>query len=224
MYKIEYTFTKASDGNMAYHVSDKKENVDKNRAKLAKKCNFNIKDLVYMNQTHGDNIIVVNKKSPNLIDNCDALITKEKNLTLMVMVADCIPILFMDKNKGVIAAVHAGRNSTFLNIAQKTVLKMIKKFNYSKDDIKVIFGPSIQQCCYEVSQELENIVNYSFGKEFSKNRFIDLQGINKKQLNSIGIFNISIFNICTKCSNEDYFSYRKNPNCGRFVGIITIKN
>lgn len=223
MHKIEYSFTKASDGNMAYHVFDKKKSVDKNRINLSKKYNFDINNLIYMNQTHGDNIIIVDKNSPNLIDNCDAIITKEKNLTLMVMVADCIPMLLMDKSKGVIAAVHAGRNSTFLNIAQKTVIKMIEKFHCSKENIEVVLGASIQKCCYEVSKELENIVNYSFGEEFSKNGFIDLQGINKKQLNDIGIFNISISNICTKCSNDDYFSYRKDPKCGRFAGIITIK-
>jgi copper oxidase (laccase) domain-containing protein len=59
-----------------------------------------------------------------------------------------------DEIQGVIAAVHAGRNSTFLKIAQITANKMINEFNCNVDNMKVIMGPSIHKCCYEVSDEL----------------------------------------------------------------------
>lgn len=221
MNNIIYDFTTIDDGNLAYHVPDTKENVDKNRKKLATKYDFDLHNLIYMNQVHGNNIEIVNKDSSRLIDNCDGIITNDKNLTLMVMVADCIPILFLDKTKGVIAAVHAGRNSTFGRIAELTALKMISEFNCKSPDIEVVLGPSIQKCCYEVSLDLAKIVEESFGKDFVKGRMIDLQGINKKLLNDLGITNISISNICTKCSQKNYFSYRKDNECGRFVGIIT---
>jgi YfiH family protein len=221
MNNIKYNFTTIADGNLAYHVSDTKENVDKNREKLANKYDFSIDNLIYMNQVHGNNVEIVTKDSSRLIANCDGIITNEKNLSLMVMVADCIPILFFDKTKGVIAAVHAGRNSTFERIAEITALKMMKEFDCEVDDIEVILGPSIQKCCYEVSLELAKIVEESFGKEFVQGRLIDLQSINKKLLNNLGITNISISNICTKCSQKNHFSYRKDKNCGRFAGIIT---
>lgn len=223
MSKIIYNFTTNKDGNLAYHVNDIKQNVDKNRLIMAKKYDFDLNKLFYMNQVHGNNVVIVDENSPRLIDNCDGLITKEKNLTLMVMVADCIPILFMDKIKGVIAAVHAGRNSTFQKIAQVTALKMIEQLGCKAENIEVILGPSIQKCCYEVNTQMAQIVETSFGKEFTNGRLIDLQGINKKLLNNIGIKNISISKICTKCSEEEFFSYRIDKTCGRFAGIITIK-
>lgn len=222
MNNIFYTFTENQDGNLAYHVNDEKTNVDLNRKNLASKYNFDLNNLVYMNQVHGNNVEIVDKNSPRLIDNCDGIITKEKNLILMVMVADCIPIIFFDKSKGVIAAVHAGRNSTFLKISQITVNKMIKEFSCNVKDIEVILGPSIQKCCYEVSQELCDIVEKSFGIKFIKNRFIDLQGINKMLLEELGVKNITISNICTKCQGDEYFSFRKNNNCGRFAGLVSI--
>ncbi len=223
---INHFFTTASDGNIAYHVNDIKDNVTKNRNKLESKYNINIKKLKFMNQTHGNNIKIVNHDSNECIDDCDAIITNEIDLPLMVMVADCIPILIYDEKKQVVAAVHAGRNSTFLKIVSKTVLTMIDKFNCSAEDIKVNLGPSIQKCCYEVSTELAKIVRNSFGEEFVKNRLIDLQGINKKLLLDLGVKeeNIEISTTCTKCSNKDYFSYRLNNKCGRFSGIITINN
>ncbi len=222
MNNIFSTFTDIYDGNLAYHVNDKKEDVDDNRKELAIKYDFDIKNLFYMNQVHGNNVEIITKNSPRLIDNCDGIITNEKNLTLMVMVADCIPILFLDKVNGVIAAVHAGRNSTFQKIVEITAVRMIKEFNCKASNIEVVFGPSIQKCCYEVDNDLVEIVKKSFGNEFVNGRYIDLQAINKMLLEKVGIVNITISNICTKCSNKAFFSYRKNKNCGRFTGLVTI--
>lgn len=220
--RVFYTFTDENDGNLAFHVEDNEINVIKNRKNLALKLGYNYEDLVYMNQIHSSNIIVVDENSPKLVDNCDSIITRSKNLPLMVMVADCIPILFFDEKKGVIAAVHAGRNSTFQRIAEITAKKMIDNFHCNPSDIKVVMGASIQKCCYEVNDELLKIVETSFGKEFCIGNNIDLQGINKMLLQNIGIDDIQISPICTKCSNEPYYSFRQNPKTGRFAGIISL--
>ena len=222
--RVFYTFTDENDGNLAFHVEDNEINVIKNRKNLALKLGYNYEDLVYMNQIHSANIIVVDENSPKLVDNCDSIITRSKNLPLMVMVADCIPILMFDDKQGIIAAIHAGRNSTFLEISKKTAEVFIEKFSSNPEDIRVILGASIQKCCYEVSDELSKIVENSFGKEFVENNYIDLQGINKKQLNDLGIKNIEISNICTKCGDKSYFSYRKDKKTGRFAGIIILKD
>ena len=222
--RVFYSFTDKNDGNLAFHVEDNEINVIKNRKNLALKLGYNYEDLVYMNQIHSANIIVVDENSPKLVDNCDSIITRSKNLPLMVMVADCIPILMFDDKQGIIAAIHAGRNSTFLEISKKTAEVFIEKFSSNPEDINVVFGASIQKCCYEVSDELSKIVENSFGKEFVENNYIDLQGINKKQLNDLGIKNIEISNICTKCGDKSYFSYRKDKKTGRFAGIIILKD
>ena len=222
--RVFYTFTDKNDSNLAFHVEDNEINVIKNRKNLALKLGYNYEDLVYMNQIHSANIIVVDENSPKLVDNCDSIITRSKNLPLMVMVADCIPILMFDDKQGIIAAIHAGRNSTFLEISKKTAEIFIEKFSSNPEDINVVFGASIQKCCYEVSEDLSKIVENSFGKEFVENNYIDLQGINKKQLNDLGIKNIEISNICTKCGDKSYFSYRKDKKTGRFAGIIILKD
>ena len=224
MNQVKYYFSTTEDGNLSYLVDDLKQNVDKNRQTVANIMEYKNEDLVYMNQVHGNNVQIVDINSPKIIENCDGIITKEKNLPLMVMVADCIPILFFDEIQGVIAAVHAGRNSTFLKIAQITANKMINELGCNANNIKVIFGPSIHSCCYEVSDELLNIVKTSFGEKFCIGKNIDLPGINIKLLEEVGIRHINVSNICTKCSNEPFFSFRKNPKTGRFAGIISLSN
>ena len=43
-------------------------------------------------------------------------------------------------------------------------------------------------------------------------------------LERLGIKKIEINSICTKCSNEPYFSFRKDNKTGRFAGVINIVN
>jgi len=102
---------------------------------------------------------------------------------------------------------------------------MIEKFDSKVENIKVTLGPSIQKCCYEVSNELAKITANNFGNNIIENRNINLQKINQNQLLKIGIKkeNITISTICTKCSNEPYFSYRKDKDCGRFAGLLMLR-
>jgi len=217
------TFTTTADENLAYHVTQNKTQVHNARKALSNKHNFDINNLKYMNQIHGNDVQIVSKDT-NLYE-CDAIVTNLKNTPLMVMVADCIPIIFYDETSSVIAVAHAGRNGTFLNISSNVINSMCENFSCEAKNIKVELGASIQKCCYEVSQDMANIVKQNFGTNFVQNRNIDLQGINKMQLINCGIKeqNITISNICTKCSNEPYFSYRKDSSCGRFAGIIMLK-
>lgn len=217
------TFTTIDDGNIAYHVTDDSASVDKAREQLAKKYSFEPNQLKSMEQIHSNIVKIVDDKT-NLYK-CDGLITNLPNTPLLVMVADCIPILFYDEIQNVIGVVHAGRNGTYQEIASNMSQMMVNDFGCKAFNIKAIMGPSIQKCCYEVSQELANIAKVNFGEDVVDGRFIDLQLINKKQLLQNGLLeeNITISKTCTKCSNENYFSYRKDPQCGRFGGLIILR-
>ena len=210
--------------NLALHVGDNPINVLKNRSLLARENGFYIDNLIFMEQSHGDNIQVIKDSSINHIKNCDSLITDVKNIPLMVMVADCIPILLYDPVKNVISVVHSGRNGSFKEIVKKTVLKMVEEFGVDASDILVYFGPSINKCCYEIGKEIADIVKKSYIERRGSKLYLDLQSMNKDQLLSVGVSkdNIEISSTCT-CCNKDYFSYRREGVTGRFVGILWIK-
>jgi YfiH family protein len=220
--KLLAFFTDKHDHNIAYHVTDNTSQVDLARIKLAEKYNFDLDNLHYMDQIHSNKVNEIsNTCNPQ---SCDALITDKPNTPLMVMVADCIPILFYDPVQKVIGAAHAGRIGTFEKIVVNTVKKMEKRYRSLPKDIQVILGPSIQKCCYEVNAQMAQFVKETFGENFVKNRNIDLQGINTMLLlqNGIQKENITISKICTKCSDKPYFSYRNDPKCGRFAGVIML--
>lgn len=220
--KVKYYFSTKEDKNLAYHVQDKKQNVDKARNNLSIKLKYDSKKLKFMDQVHGNEVQIVNET--HSVYKCDAIVTDQLDTPLMVMVADCIPILFFDEEKNCIAAAHAGRNGVYLNIVFNVLQVMKQEFSCNSENIKVVLGPSIQKCCYEVSKELADIAIKSFGKQYENNRYIDLQGIVQQQLLDVGIArkNIETSEICTKCGSSKYFSYRKDKLCGRFAGIITL--
>ncbi len=207
--------------NLALHVKDSPKDVLENRTIISEKHNFLIENLIYMEQTHSSNIAVIKDASINRIENCDALITNVKNIPLMVMVADCIPILLYDPIKEVIAVVHAGRNGTFNEIAKKTVLKMASEFKCEASDILVYLGASIHKCCYEVGEEIARLVDDKYKKIRDEKWYLDLHSMNVDQLRSVGIKEIEISSICT-CCDEDYFSYRREGITGRFAGILKL--
>jgi len=159
---------------------------------------------------------------------CDALITNKTETPLMVMVADCSPILFFDDVKKVIAVAHAGRQGTFLNIVHNVLESFVKDFNSNVENINVSIGASIGVCCYEVGSEINREAE-KLGLEYAMEKregkfYLNISKILKKQLLNVGIKeeNIEISKECSCCKNKKYFSYRADGVTGRFAGVIKL--
>ena len=205
--------------NLALHVGDRREDVLRNRTHLSRAIGD--VPIVWMEQVHGDLIRLVAKTEAATFPACDALVTDLSGVALAVMTADCVPLLLYDTVRHVIAAVHAGRNSTFLKIAPKTVRTMQERFGCEAADIHALMGPSIGPCCYEIGEDLATIVEKSFGPHYMNGRYLDLRRLNAEMLEDVGVKarNIEISAICTACS-PNYYSYRKEGKTGRFAGLI----
>ena len=209
--------------NLALHVEDNPKDVLQNRTILTKKHNLILQNLIYMEQTHSANIAIIKDSSQNRIENCDGLITDVKNIPLMVMVADCIPILFYEPKKQVIAVAHAGRNGTFNHIAKKTIVKMIEEFDCETKDILVYLGASIHECCYEVGEKIAKLVDEKYITNKDERYYLDMHSINVDQLVEVGVLkeHIEVDVTCT-CCDGDYFSYRREGKTGRFAGVLKL--
>jgi len=223
-------FTTKNSGNLAFHVGDDKIKVIQNHEELAKELGYSMESLVHMKQLHKTEVQVIND-SHNFYTppRCDALITNKRNTPLMVMVADCSPILFYDAKKEVIAVAHAGRAGAFGNIISSTLKSFRQNFNSKPEDIFVSVGVSIKSCCYKVGEEIveeakELNLEYAIIKG-DNSYFLDISAILKKQLKNENIpqNNIEFSDECNCCNDDKYFSYRAQKNTGRFAGIINLK-
>ncbi|MBN2815285.1 MAG: peptidoglycan editing factor PgeF [Campylobacterales bacterium] len=224
-------FTSKEDGNLAFHVEDSEGNVIKNHKLLANRLHYEYTKLIHMKQIHS-NLTHTITEYDNFFTppTCDALITNIPKKPLMVMVADCAPILFYDPKRSVIAVAHAGRAGAFSNIIQNVVNSFIKEYQSSPQDIYVSVGTMIHECCYEVGQEIvleAKELGYSYAITKKESRyFLNIPKILKDQLKNAGIKedNSEFSSYCSACSTNTHYSYRAEGNTGRFAGVIMLKD
>jgi YfiH family protein len=149
----------------------------------------------------------------------DALITSNPNLALVVMVADCIPLLL--RSEKLVAAVHVGRAGLINSIALKTVAKMRE---IGAVQISGSIGPAICGSCYEVPQELHDQVSAAHPLASSKTRVgtpaLDLPRALVAALAAVDV-PVEISAGCT-LEDDDYFSFRRSKVTGRQAGVIRL--
>lgn len=209
---------------------DLKNEVEENKKLLARGLNIPFENIIIPNQTHSNNVAIVNGNLLNL-ENTDALITNQPNIALVLNFADCVPIIFVDKIKRVVAAAHAGWRGTAAKIAVKTLGKMIKEFSCNPEDITVLIGPAIGKCCFEVNEDVREQIISTLTIESQKlvydKMMVDLKLVNKFQILeselASGLKKIDVCEDCTCCQNELFFSYRKeNGNTARHSAVVMV--
>ncbi len=181
---------------------------------------LNMEDTVWVRsrQIHKDNILVIDKKpaADLVLDGYDAFVTDIPDICLITAHADCIPVQLYDPEAKVIAAVHAGWRGTALGIAAKTA--EIMKQRYGCTDIRGFIGPGISKCCFETDIDVPQTMRdafkwadeYIFDGKTEGKFYVDLKGINKRQLEEAGVTDIAASDICT-CCNDEFCSHRRNP-------------
>jgi YfiH family protein len=222
--------------NLGLHTADNPDHVLANRSILARVTGIPKDKFLYASQVHSGDVKIIDKTSLQngiLSQNprTDATITSIPGICLMVMVADCVPVILFDPAKRVSAVIHAGWRGTVKHIVSNTIRAMVEHFNCDPANILAGIGPSIGPCCYEVGEDVRAFVEESFGtsdgylipgKHTSKPHF-DLWYANHKQLTDKGVKpeNIETSKLCTACNSETFFSSRASAGItGRFAAGI----
>ncbi len=185
------------------------------------------KESIYLPvQKHTDKIVLLESSREAGI--ADAVVTKEAGVLIGVQVADCVPVLIYETEKGIIAAVHAGWRGTAAGILKKTLLMIMERFVCGPDGFQVAIGPSIKGCSYSVDHEVNDAVKRAtgWGNYYSKKGekyLLDLPSANKYQALSLGIPepNIWVSDECTYCNPDRFYSYRyAGGSTGRQAAFI----
>lgn len=189
-------------------------------ANKAVRAALDMEDIIWVRsrQVHKDCILVIDQKPETdlILDGYDAFVTDVPGVCLITAHADCIPVQLYDPDRKVIAAVHAGWRGTALGIAAKTAELM--KTRYGCGNIRGYIGPGISECCFETDADVPEAMREAFNwadEYISEGRaagkfYVDLKGVNKRQLEEAGVRNIEVSDICT-CCNENFCSHRRNP-------------
>ncbi|MDY3973659.1 peptidoglycan editing factor PgeF [uncultured Veillonella sp.] len=148
--------------NLGLHVDDQVQAVVENRRRLAKHLRVRLEELTCAKQVHGISIAQVTEFNrgygstslQQAIPDSDAMITNLPKTPLLLLVADCVPVLFYDVRYHAIAVVHAGWRGAIGHLPALTLDAMAEAYGTSAADCYAYLGPSIQADSFEVSETL----------------------------------------------------------------------
>jgi YfiH family protein len=210
--------------NLGDHVGDDPAVVAENRSRLAGALGLDAGALVLMNQVHGREVTVVDGplrpgEAPPV---ADALVTREPGLGLVVLVADCVPVLLAARRSDVVGVVHAGRRGVENGVVAAAVAAMTE-LGARPDRTVAVVGPAVCGRCYEVPGEMaEQVVAVepaTRATSRSGRPALDLRAGVVAQLLAAGVETVDTDPWCTAESTELY-SHRRDGVTGRFAGVV----
>lgn len=180
--------------------------------------------LVLAEQVHGNKISQVKKSDLGQKKaGVDGLVSNVGKVKIAVRTADCLPVLFYEPKRKIVAAVHAGWQGTLKEISQK-MINHIKKLNGKPEETLAVFGPHICSSCYDISPERAKLFKRGV-KKINGQFHLDLKDLNYQQLMAAGLKkeNIEILPYCTSCQNELFYSFRKKDRDQMMFAVIGLR-
>jgi YfiH family protein len=224
--------------NLGFHVGDRGEDVLTNRRRLMGHVGIPLEWAVIGKQVHAGNVKVVTSSvrgsgafsQDTATPGVDGLITDEPDVCLVVMQADCVPIVLYDRKRHIAGLAHSGWKGTVLGVTKNTVGKMIEVFGSKPEDIIAAIGPSIGPDKYEVGPEVVERARKVFPsidviKDAGSGKgLFDLWTANLHQLLEVGIprENIEVARICTYTHSDTFYSERRERPTGRFAAAVML--
>ncbi len=216
--------------NLGNHVGDRIEHVLANRAILSKALPA---EPLWLKQIHG--VVVSTPQSrqlnPSDVLEADASVSNTPGEVLVILTADCLPVLFSNRMGTVVGAAHAGWRGLCSGILENTLAQLLAiSAGTTVDDIIVWLGPAIGPESFEVGEDVVNAFKESELPFFSEGfqpipnkvgKFLaNIYLLARRRLEACGVRAIFGGEFCTVRDQEQFFSYRRNGQTGRFASAI----
>jgi YfiH family protein len=209
--------------NVGRHVGDTADAVEENRRRL---CAALPGPPLWLNQVHGTAVTVIDAATDlSVIHTADAAVTMLRCQPCVVMVADCLPVLFCDLGGSCVAAAHAGWRGIAAGVLEQTVASMPAP----AAQLMAYLGPAIGPDAFEVGAEvraafveLDARCDQAFvavGEKEGKFR-ADLFQLARLRLHAAGVTKIFGGSDCTFSAPQRFFSYRRDGQTGRMAALI----
>lgn len=217
--------------NCGYGSTDQAEVVQINRGRVAEAMGVGEDRLVTVHQTHSAEAIEICGPHTNGVPRVDAMVTATPGVALGVLSADCQPVLFADRNAGVVGAAHAGWRGALAGVLEAT-LDAMEALGAKRENVTAVIGPTISQAAYEVGPEfLEHFLDEDaeaaryFAKGKEDRMLFDLPGYGLGRLRASGVGQAEWTRHCTYSDPMRFFSYRrsvhsKQADYGRLISVI----
>lgn len=224
--------------SLNFGAGDEPERIAENVRRFGAAAGFDPRSLRQVTQVHGAHVVNADAMAddPGAREEADALVLapggESHARAVGVRVADCVPVLVATRDRGEIAAIHAG----WRGVAGGVVAAAIGRLG-GRDRVAAI-GPCIGPCCFEVGAEVVPLVLAAAGgdpaivaRREGEKAYLDLRLAVRRQLESAGVGEIEDVpgsapgtNACTKCDPVRFFSYRRDgARSGRHLAVIGLR-
>lgn len=181
----------------------------------------------YLGQVHGAAVATVEQvRNASAPVEADAIIGRGGGCICAVRTADCLPVLFCTRDGAEIAAAHAGWRGLAAGVLENTVAAMAA----APDTLLAWIGPGISQPNFEVGDEVRDaFINDDPGaadafEANARGRWqADLVALARRRLAAAGLRDVYGGQWCTYADAGRFYSYRRDPGCGRLVTFILLK-
>lgn len=209
--------------NLALHVNDEAQRVQQHRMILLNQLsNYGVDKITWMTQTHSTICLTINEQIPFNPPEGDGLVTQRAGHALMMMTADCLPVVLGNAEGTEVANLHAGWRGLANGIIENTVAQMQSQPEWAW------LGAAISQPCFEVGAEVKAAfcekyteLEFAFISGQTEGKYLaDLYAIARFILNRLGVQNVLGGNQCSFRQTTDYFSYRRDSKTGRMATFV----
>ena len=174
-----------------------------------------------MRQVHGDSVAVVQAPADELPE-ADGMVTTVPGLTLMVLVADCVPVLLADPGAGVVGVAHAGRAGVQRGVVTGVAQRMR---DLGAERVTAWVGPHVCGACYEVPADMRSEVSDAAPQAWAETSWgtpsLDLGAAVTAQLQQAGVEVVDAAR-CTRESDDLYSYRREGDGAGRMAGLVRL--
>lgn len=217
--------------NLSRSTGDSPEAVAENNRRMLGALGLSSGQTVSAWLNHGSRVAIVGLQHlGTALRETDAMISATPGLALSMRFADCVPVLFYDAVRQVVAIAHAGWPGAAANIIGVTVRAMRDAFGCRPHDVWAGIGPAIRVECYEFGQDLAQavvaacppgapvVVPYP-----DDTIHLDLIAAVQSQLEAAGVGDIEDSGTCTACRTDEWFSHRAEKKTGRFGVVLGLR-
>jgi hypothetical protein len=216
--------------NLGVNTGDSWQNIQANRLLLSTHLPSNLK-IQWLKQVHGSKSFTADTGTSEVLPTADICYSRSSGVACAVLTADCLPILICNSAGSEVAAVHAG----WRGLVDGVLAKALANFSSSAKDLSIWIGPAISVDVFEVGREIveamiqaglfkaDELDNLSKPHQTDMDKiYLDLFGIARNELLSLGVEHISGGQYCSYLDEERFYSYRRDGETGRMASLIWI--
>lgn len=206
--------------NLAAHVGDDPACVEENRRRLREYLELPAEP-VWIDQVHGTSVAQAETLRGRTV--ADGLVTSRADVVCAVLTADCLPVVLASAGGSKVAVAHAGWRGLSAGILEAAVAAI----GAPPADLVAWFGPAISAAAFEVGDEVRDAflapdpATRSCFRRNERGRWqADLYGLAARRLALAGVNRIHGGGRCSHAEAEDFFSYRRDGQCGRMATFV----